>query len=69
MCLKTAKDWVFLIISEVAFYFFFVFLTQIIDSSQPNVWYVAFVLWILINIAIALCPVCRSWTCSCNPKK
>lgn len=62
-CSWTGKQWSRFIIAEVAFYFtvyYFLYLLQI----PASLWTSSLALWVLINIAVLVCPV--TWNnCNC----
>lgn len=57
-----AKDWVYAAIAEVSF-FAILYYAQYLLKVEGNLWISSLILWILINIAIILCPVTRRCYC------
>ena len=52
------KEWVYGTIAEVSFFVFLYYL-QYLLKVDGNLWISSAVLWILLNIAIVLCPIVR----------
>ena len=52
------KEWVYGVIAEASF-FGFLYYVQYLLKVEVNLWISSAVLWILLNIAIVLCPVIR----------
>lgn len=53
-----AKEWIYGLISEASLYFFLYYIQYLLRVTG-NLWWSSVVLWILLNIAIVLCPVVR----------
>ena len=53
-----AKEWIYGVIAEVSF-FAFLYYVQYLLKVEGNLWFSSAILWVLANIAIALCPVVR----------
>lgn len=53
---STTKQWVCGVISEVAF-FAFLYYVQSLLNVMGDLWVSTFILWALLNISIAFCPV------------
>lgn len=54
----TVKEWVYGIISEVSLYLF-LFYIQFLLKVDVNLWISSLILWVLLNLAIVLCPIVR----------
>lgn len=52
------KEWIYGIISELSLYGF-LYYVQMLLKVDGNLWISAAVLWVLLNLAIVLCPVVR----------
>ncbi len=52
------KEWVYSVIAELSFYGF-LYYVQYLLKVDGNLWINSAILWILLNIAIVLCPVVR----------
>ena len=50
------KEWIYIIISEVAFYAFLYYAQYLLNVSA-NLWVSSLILWVLINVSIVFCPV------------
>jgi len=55
---KKIKEWGYGVISEVAL-FAFLYYVQYLLKVEANLWISSLILWVLLNIAIILCPVVR----------
>ena len=53
-----AKEWIYGIISEVSL-FGFLYYVQYLLKVDANLWLSSVILWVLLNVAIVLCPVVR----------
>jgi len=53
------KEWTYWIISEVSFFGFLYYL-QYLLKVDTNLWISSIILWILLNLAIILCPVIKN---------
>lgn len=54
------KEWAYTAVSEAAF-FGFLYYAQYLLKVEGNLWVSSAILWILLNITIALCPVVRKY--------
>jgi uncharacterized membrane protein len=52
------KEWIYGIISEISL-FLFLYYVQSLLKVEGNLWFSSLILWILLNLAIVLCPVVR----------
>lgn len=53
-----AKEWAYGIVAEASF-FGFLYYVQYLLKVEGNLWVSSSILWLLLNIAIVLCPVVR----------
>ncbi len=52
------KEWIYGIIAELSF-FGFLYYVQYLLKVESNLWISSTILWLLLNIAIFLCPVIK----------
>ncbi|MFQ5474223.1 MAG: hypothetical protein ACE5DM_00135 [Candidatus Nanoarchaeia archaeon] len=52
------KEWAYGVIAEASF-FGFLYYVQYLLKVDGNLWASSLILWLLLNIAIVLCPVVR----------
>jgi len=55
---KNVEEWILGAVSEASLYAF-LFYVQMLLKVDGNLWVSSLILWILLNIAIVLCPVVR----------
>ena len=57
---EEGQEWAYAIISEAAFYGFLYYSLRLLGASG-NLFIHSLVLWVLLNIAIILCPLMRRY--------
>lgn len=55
------REWIYWVLSEAAFYGFFVYLLVLLQI-KANAWLAGLLLWALINVSILACPLVRKCT-------
>ena len=55
----SAKDWILLLVSEMALYLFFNYSMYVLNNLPGFATWDSFVLFLLLNVAVFTCPVVR----------